>query len=116
MDPAFVDQIIATLPSMPDYEKISLRTNTLVQGGFSFSSGFGGKLPLAAGAGDQTGIIIKRLGRYIDVRLVSGALGNGQVGIGMEGAVGPAAMGGTGSLAGTKWDTEGVLAAFHGRR
>ena len=112
MDPAFVDQIIATLPSMPDYEKISLRTNTLVQGGFSFSSGFGGKLPLAAGAGDQTGIIIKRLGRYIDVRLVSGALGNGQVGIGMEGAVGPAAMGGTGSLAGAKWDTEGSSLRF----
>ena len=112
MDPAFVDQIIATLPSMPAHEKISLRTHTLVQGGFSFSTGHGVKLPLAAAVGDQTGIIIKRMSRDIHVRLVSGGVGSGQLGVGMEGAVGVAAMGGTGSLAGIKWNTDGVALRF----
>jgi hypothetical protein len=109
MDPALVDSFInGSIPALAKYGKISLRTNTMVSGGFPFAVISGLAIPIGAGAGPQTGAIVKRGPASMDVRLVRGWFLNGKPGLNGGGAVGAGAGDAGGALNGAWWETHGV--------
>jgi hypothetical protein len=112
LDPAFVDRIIASIPAISNYGKISIRTNMMVHGGFPFDTGHGVTIPVNLGGGRQVGLIIKRVNSRIEVRLVWGFLLDGQVGVFGGGKDGDFSGEAGGKLEGAWYRTEGISAHF----
>jgi hypothetical protein len=109
MDPALVDSFInGSIPALAKYGKISLRTNTMVSGGFPFAIGSGLSIPVGVGAGPQTGAIVKRGPASMDVRLVRGWFLNVKPGLSGGGAFGAGSGDAGGALNGAWWETHGV--------
>jgi hypothetical protein len=82
MDEDLVEAFITgAVPAISNFGKISLRTNTMVNGGFPFAiTGPGLSIPFSLGAGGQFGAIIKRLNGTMEVRLVAGWMLNARSG------------------------------------
>jgi hypothetical protein len=112
LDPEFVDRIIASIPAISNYGKISIRTNMMVHGGFPFDTGHGVTVPLNLGGGRQVGLIIKRINGRVEVRLVFGFQLDGQIGVIGDGSKEDGAGEGGVKLEGSLYKTEGISAHF----
>ncbi len=112
MDPAAVEQIVASIPAIVNFGKISLRTHTLVHAGVEIAPDQEVSISLSLGGGDQTGIIFKRVDKWLDVRLLYGGVGNGLLGIASGVSDGVASLKRGGTASPSRWDTAGVELRF----
>jgi hypothetical protein len=107
INPELVERIVAAIEDLGNFDKFSVRTNSLGMATIPIDAGQGAALAFSGVGAPQNSLIFRRIGNRIEVRMVTGGFGEGTIGASLNLSALVAGLGikATGKFA--RWMTNG---------